>query len=115
MKTDLITNALNMAVGGQECEPELILHLDQGVQYRAIDYVLAQHDAGITRSIIRKGNCWDNAAIKSFYARLNVEEVCTQKYKNLAEAYLNVFEYIGFFYNSIRWHSTNDFIRPIEY
>lgn len=115
MKTDLITNALNMAIGGRDCEPELILHSDQGVQYRAADYVLAQHDAGITRSMSRKGNCWDNAAMESFFARLKVEEVYTQKYTNLAEAYSSVFEYIELFYNPIRRHSTNGYISPVEY
>lgn len=119
MKTELILNALNMAVAGREweseCEQELMLHSDQGVQYRAADYVLAQHDAGITRSMSRKGNCWDNAAMESFFARLKVEEVYSQKYQNLEEAYSSVFEYIELFYNRVRRHSTNGYISPVEY
>ena len=115
MTTDLIENALNMAVASRECEPGLILHSDQGAQYRAGDYVLAQLDAGIIPSMSRKGNCWDNAAMESFFSRLKVEEVHAQSYKNLEEAYASVFEYIELFYNPVRRHSTLGNISPVEY
>lgn len=115
MATSLISDALTMALGGRECEPDLILHSDQGSQYRAADYVLAQYDAGITRSMSRKGNCWDNAAMESFFARLKVEEVHSQSYQNFDEAYASIFEYIELFYNPVRRHSTNGYISPVEY
>lgn len=92
-----------------------MLHSDQGVQYRAAEYVLVQYNAGITRSMSRKSNCWDNAPMESFFARLKVEEVYTQKYQNLEEAYSSVFEYIELFYNRVRRHSTNGYISPAEY
>ncbi len=115
MTTDLILDAFNMAVASRACEPGLILHSDQGVQYRAGEYVLALHDERITPSMSRKGNCWDNAAMESFFSRLKVEEVFAQSYQNLDEAYSSVFEYIEMFYNRTRRHSANGQISPAEY
>lgn len=115
MTTDLILDAFNMAVANRDCKPGLMLHSDQGVQYRAAEYVLAMHDEGITPSMSRKGNCWDNAAMESFFARLKVEEVYAESYKNLSEAYSSIFEYIELFYNRIRLHSTIGYISPVEF
>ncbi|WNO10615.1 IS3 family transposase [Teredinibacter sp. KSP-S5-2] len=115
MTTELIKSALDMAVASRRREPGLILYSDQGVQYRAKEYVLALHDERIKPSMSRKGNCWDNAAMESFFARLKVEEVYTQIYQNLSEAYASVFEYIEMFYNRGRRHSTIGNISPVEY
>lgn len=115
MTTDLILNAFNMAVASRECKPGLILHSDQGVQYRAGDYVLALHDEKILPSMSRKGNCWDNAAMESFFARLKVEEVYAESYQNLSEAYSSIFEYIEMFYNRVRRHSTIGYVSPVEF
>lgn len=115
MTTKLILDAFNMAVAQRECEPGLFLHSDQGVQYRAGDYVLALYDEEIIPSMSRKGNCWDNAAMESFFARLKVEEVYAESYQNLNEAYSSVFEYIEMFYNRVRRHSTIGQISPVEY
>lgn len=115
MTTTLIMNALNMAVASRDIEPGLMLHSDQGVQYRASDYVLAMHDESITPSMSRKGNCWDNAAMESFFSRLKVEEVYACSYQGLQDAYSSVFEYIEMFYNRVRKHSTNGNISPVEY
>lgn len=115
MTTTLVLDAFKMAVANRACEPGLILHSDQGVQYRASEYVLALHDESITPSMSRKGNCWDNAAMESFFARLKVEEVYAQSYQNLSEAYSSVFEYIEMFYNRVRRHSTIGQISPVEY
>jgi transposase InsO family protein len=115
MTTNLIKDAFAMAVSSRVCEPGLILHSDQGVQYRAGDYVLALNDESITPSMSRKGNCWDNAAMESFFARLKVEEVYARLYESLEDAYSAVFEYIEMFYNRIRRHSTNGYVSPVEY
>ena len=91
------------------------MHSDQGVQYRSSGYVLVMHDEGITPSMSRKGNCWDNAAMESFFSRLKVEEVFAQSYVNLDEVYSSVFEYIELFYNRVRKHSANNYSSPAEY
>ena len=115
MTTKLILDAFNMAVKTRECEPGMILHSDQGVQYRASDYVLALHDEKITPSMSRKGNCWDNAAMESFFSRLKVEEVFAHSYKYLDEVYSSVFEFIELFYNPIRRQSANGQVSPVEF
>lgn len=115
MTTALILDAFTMAVESRKCEPGLILHSDQGVQYRAREYVLALHDEKIKPSMSRKGNCWDNAAMESFFARLKVEEVYAHTYQNKEEVYSSVFEYIEMFYNRVRRHSTIGYISPVEY
>ncbi|MBV1872259.1 MAG: IS3 family transposase, partial [Gammaproteobacteria bacterium] len=63
MTTTFISDALHMAISSRQCDPGLLLHSDQGVQYRSSGCVLAMHDAGITPSMSRKGNYWDNAAM----------------------------------------------------
>lgn len=115
MTVTLVKDALDMAVVNRDCEPGLILHSDQGVQYRSREYVLALYDEKITPSMSRKGNCWDNAAMESFFSRLKVEEVFAQSYQTLDEAYSSVFEYIEMFYNRKRRHSANGNISPVEY
>ncbi len=115
MTTDLILKALYMATGSRDCEPELLLHSDQGVQHRSSQYVLAMNDADITPSMSRRGNCWDNAAMESFFSRLKVEEIFGQSFNHLNEVYSSVFEYIELFYNRVRKHSANDYISPVEY
>lgn len=108
MTTRLILDAFNMAVKTREYEPEMILHSDQGVQYRVRDYALALYDENITLGMSRKGNCWDNAAMESFFLRLKVEEVFAYLYEYLGEVYSSVFEFIELFYSPIRRHSANE-------
>ena len=115
MTTQLILDAFSMAVAKRDCEPDLILHSDQGVQYRAGDYVQALHEERITPSMSRKGNCWDNAAMESFFSRIKVEEVFANSYQYLGEVYSSIFEYIELFYNPKRRHSANGQISPVEF
>lgn len=115
MTTDLILEAFQMAVGKRKVKPGLILHSDRGVQYRSGEYQRALLEEGIASSMSRKGNCWDNAVIESFFARLKVESVHAEKFTGLEDAYTSVFEYIELFYNNIRRHSTNGYKSPKEY
>ena len=115
MTTTLVSDALHMAISSRHSDPGLLLHSDQGVPYRSSDCVLAMHDEGITPSMSRKGNYWDNTAMESFFSRLKVEEVFAQSYGNLDEVYSSVFEYIELFYNRARKHSENDYSSPAEY
>jgi len=115
MTTDLITQAFDMAVASRKTQPGLILHSDQGVQYRSGDYQARLLNAGIRPSMSRKGNCWDNAAMESFFARLKVESVYAESYQNKDEAYASVFEYIELFYNNVRRHSANEYKSPKQY
>jgi transposase InsO family protein len=115
MTNALIINALKMAVAGRAIKPGLILHSDRGVQYRSGEYQYLLHQLKIKPSMSRKGNCWDNAAMESFFARLKVESIYGETLKNKAEAYRTVFEYIEVFYNRVRRHSANGYLSPVDY
>ena len=115
MTDQLIIDAFNMAAASRKTEPGLILHSDRGVQYRSGEYQYLLITQGIKPSMSRKGNCWDNAAMESFFARLKVESIFGESFKGKREAYANVFEYIELFYNSIRRHSAIGYQSPNHY
>jgi transposase InsO family protein len=75
------------------------------VQYRAHKYqdLIRSHDGKLSMS--RKGNCWDNAAMASFFSRLKVELIYAEQYQSIEEAKSGIFKYIEIFYNRIRRHS----------
>ena len=81
MTNKLIMDAFNMAVATRQVEPGLILHSDRGVQYRSGEYQYLLINEGIKPSMSRKGNCWDNAAMESFFARLKVESIYAESFK----------------------------------
>ena len=105
MTNQLIIDAFEMAVASRNVEPGLILHSDRGVQYRSGEYQALLLEEKIKPSMSRKGNCWDNAAMESFFARFKVEALYAEDVANKQEAYACVFEYIEMFYNSQRRHS----------
>lgn len=109
MTTDLVIEAFDMAVAKRQVASGLILHSDRGVQYRASRYQGRLLDEGIRPSMSRKGNCWDNAAMESFFARLKVESLYAESFKDKGEAYASVFEFIELFYNSVRRHSATGY------
>jgi len=114
METELISDAFTMAVKNRKTEPGLLLHSDQGSQYCSGEYLQLLGDHGVKSSMSRKGNCWDNAAMESFFSRLKVESLFSKSFKTLKDAYSCVFEYIEMFYNSIRMHSANYYLSPNE-
>jgi len=115
MTNQLIMDAFNMAVATRKVEPGLILHSDRGVQYRSGEYQHLLIKKKIRPSMSRKGNCWDNAAMESFFARLKVESIYGERFKGKEDAYSCVFEYIEMFYNTVRRHSTIGYLSPNTY
>lgn len=115
MTVALITNAMQMALNNRTVGPELIVHSDRGTQYRSNDYVGFLESKGITRSMSRKGNCWDNAAMESFYSRLKVELIYAKNYQSIETARSGIFAYIEIFYNRKRRHSANGGVCPVEF
>ena len=112
MANQLIMDAFKMAVASRDVEPGLILHSDRGVQYRSWEYQQLLLDEKIRPSMSRKGNCWDNAVMESFFARFKVEALYTEDVTTKKEAYSCVFDYIELFYNSHRRHSTLGYKSP---
>ena len=105
MKTELVTDALKMALMRRKVRRSLLLHSDQGSQYAAADYRAIVAENGIECSMSRKGNCWDNAVAESFFHTLKTELVHHEDYRSRTEAKASIFEYIEVFYNRQRRHS----------
>jgi len=111
----LATEALQMALWRRKPQSGLLHHSDRGVQYAAADYqrLLAEH--GIECSMSRKGNCWDNACVESFFSTLKLERVYHQRYRTREEAKRDVFEWIEVIYNRQRRHSTLGYRSPAQF
>ena len=112
---ELTEQALVMALTNRQPCAGLLHHSDRGSQYAATPYqqVLTTH--GITPSMSRKGNCWDNACVESFFGTLKRELVSHRHYATRDEAAQDIFEYIEVFYNRARRHSTLGYDSPAEF
>ena len=112
MKTDLVRDALQMALQRRDPKQGLLHHSDRGVQYASDEYQKLLIDQGIQISMSGKGDCWDNAVMESFWATLKMELVYQQEYATQMEARLSIFEYIEVFYNRQRLHSSLGYVSP---
>jgi transposase InsO family protein len=115
MDADLPLAALNNALAARRPAPGLLHHSDQGVQYASRVYSERLRTAGITPSMSRKGNPYDNARIESFYKTLKTEEVDVQDYLDLEDAQQNLDRFIGECYNHERLHSSLGYVPPAEF
>lgn len=115
MKTELVTDALNMAVHRRRPDPGLIHHSDQGSQYVSLGFGQAARDAGIAISMGSKGDAYDNAVAESFFATLKKELIHRRSWPSRRELSTAVFEYIEAFYNRDRRHSTLGMHSPADY
>ncbi len=116
MTSRLVVDALEMALarrlGGSS---DLIAHSDRGSQYASEHYQHRLSEERITCSMSRRGDCWDNAPMESFFASLKKELVHHEDYATRAEAKASIFEYIEAFYNRLRRHSSLGYVAPAEY
>lgn len=115
MAEHLVIDALEMAVGARRPAPGLLHHSDRGSQYAGYKYQEKLKKHGMLCSMSRKGDCWDNAVMESFYRSLKVESDYSVKYKTRKEAKRDIFMYIEMFYNRIRRHSYLGYKSPEEY
>jgi putative transposase len=115
MPAELVCAALSMAIASRQPLPGLLVHSDRGSQYasQAHTDLLARH--GLTCSMSRKGNCWDNAVMERFFLNLKMERVWQRDYANHAEAQADIADYIVGFYNPVRLHSTLGYRSPSQY
>jgi putative transposase len=115
MRSDLVVDALRMAVARRQPEAGLIHHSDQGSQYVSLAFGQTARDQGIAVSMGSKGDCFDNAVAESFFATLKKELVNRDSWPARDELRTAVFDYIEIFYNATRRHSTLGMLSPDEY
>lgn len=111
----LAIDALKMAISNQPETEGVIHHSDRGGQYASHEYQKVLKDNGLICSMNRKGNCWDNAPMESFFHTLKTEWVYRFKYKTHKEAKSSLFDYIEIFYNRQRRHSALQYMSPYQY
>ena len=115
MRTDLVMNALLMAIGNRLPEGSVIHHSDRGSQYASFQYQDALSNNGMTCSMSRKGDCYDNACVESFFGTLKTELIHRQTWPTHASARSAIHDYIEVFYNRKRLHSSLGYCSPAEF
>ena len=111
----LVADALEMALSNRRPGGGLVAHSDRGSQYASEHYHRLLAGREITCSMSRRGNCWDNAPMESFFASLKKELTRGESFATRAEARAELFEYIEVFYNRLRRHSSLGYLSPAEY
>lgn len=112
MRTDLAADALRMAIARRGRRQGLLHHSDRGVQYASEDYQHLLEQQGMVCSMSGRGDCWDNAAMESFWSTLKTELVHHEHYATREQARASIFEYIEVFYNRNRLHSSLGYKSP---
>jgi transposase InsO family protein len=113
--TPLILAAWGMALTHRQPPAGLVFHSDRGVQYASQDYRQALQSAQAIASMSRKGNCYDNAAMESFWSTLKQELIYRRNFKTRNEARQAIFDFIEVFYNRRRLHSSLDYRSPLDF
>ena len=113
--TDLVLQALLMAVWRRKPKNRVLIHSDQGSQFTSRDWASFLKHHNLEHSMSRRGNCHDNAVAESFFNLLKRERIRRRTYKSRADARQDVFEYIEMFYNPQRKHTKNGMLSPVEF
>ena len=115
MCTLLVKDALEMAISLRHPQAGLLHHSDRGSQYASAEYQAVLQTGQAVASMSRAGNCYDNAAMESFFGTLKCELIHDRHYRTRAEARQDIFEYIEVFYNRQRRHSSLGYLSPVAY
>jgi putative transposase len=115
LKTSLVATALNHAAGARAPRPGLVHHSDRGCQYASTDYRSRLSSLKALPSMSGKGNCYDNAAMESFWSTLKTEWLQRYNFETHHQAQLAIFDYIESFYNPKRLHSALGYLSPVDY
>lgn len=115
MTAQFVTNAPIMAIWRRGKPDSLLHHSDQGSQYTSEQFQRLMADHGITCSMSRSGNVWNNAAMESFFSSLKTERTARKVYRTGDGAKADMFDYIERFYNPRRRHSTLGYMSPAEF
>jgi putative transposase len=115
LRTELVLDALEMALWNRRPGPGLIHHSDHGCQYTSLAFSRRCREAGVAPSMGSVGDCFDNAMCESFFASLECELIDRSRWRSFIEARMAVFDYIECFYNPRRRHSALGYLSPAEY
>ena len=115
MRTELVCDALQMALAHRRPEAGLIWHSDQGSQFVSLGFGQQARAAGIAQSMGSRGDCFDNAVAESFFATLKKELINRRAWPSKAELRTETFDYIETFYNRQRRHSTLGQLSPVQF
>jgi putative transposase len=115
LRSELVVDALEMALHRRRPDPGLVHHSDQGCQYTAVLFTKRCQQTGIEVSMGSVGDCYDNAVCETFHASLKKERIYRQSWPTRAAARSAIFEYIEGWYNPRRRHSTLGYLSPIEF
>jgi transposase InsO family protein len=115
MRAELCAEALDMALRSRDVGPDLVHHSDRGSQYASDDYARLLRSRGVKVSMSRVGNCYDNAAMESFWGSLKTEWVYQQTYRTFEQAKQSIFQYIECWYNRRRRHSAIGYVSPEQF
>ena len=111
----LVLSALDMAVLHRDPAEGLLFHSDRGVQYAAGNFRKALASVGFIASMSRRGNCYDNAAMESFWSTLKIERVYRRDFTTHRQAKSEIFDYIEVFYNRHRIHTSLAGLSPANF
>jgi Transposase and inactivated derivatives len=115
MSAQLVCDALQMAYWRRRPQPGLLMHSDRGSQYASDSYRKLIKQFRMTQSMSRKGNCWDNAPMESFFKTLKVERTYRLRYTSREQARLDIVNWTEGFYNEKRMHSAIDYRSPADF
>jgi transposase InsO family protein len=115
LRGSLVLEAFRRAITKRGCPKNLILHSDQGIQYASDEFRTMLRNYGVTQSMSRKGNCYDNAPMESFIHTLKSEMICFEKFNSRKEAENAIKSYIEDFFIRIRLHSSLNYKSPMEF
>jgi transposase InsO family protein len=115
MRTELVRDALTMAINHRRPEAGVIHHSDRGSQYASHEYQALLKQEDMICSMSRKGDCWDNSVVESFFGTLKEDLIHRHPWPTKRKAIEAINEYIACFYNSYRRHKYLDNISPVEY
>jgi putative transposase len=113
--TDVVLQALLMAVWRRKPQKQVLVHSDQGSQFTSMDWAAFLKHHNLVHSMSRRGNCHDNAVAESFFNLLKRERIRRKVYRSRDEARQDVFDYIEMFYNPKRKHVRNGMLSPVEF
>jgi transposase InsO family protein len=115
MRSELVCDALKMALRSRRPAPGLIFHSDRGSQYTSGQFRELLEANGVRQSLSRARQCWDNAVGESWFSTLKEELVYRHAWPTRAQARRAIFEFVEVFYNRQRLHSSLNYLTPVEY